>query len=287
MALTKTQPQTPASDAAAAVTSVGSFEAMDETTTGTPAANDPPFEPTTPPAATAAAPAPAQAPVTAIAVKPAGTVAVKADTGAFAREVAEMKGAANFEYGNFDVFKGNNGEIMVTNGLKLGRWVKVSMVAWDEHTEISPGSKSDKSKGAVGYSKDGLTIDHIIDSKEYGDWVGRKVDDYVNFLRSSDYPEAKKSKFVDVAAVVHDTDSAAGKAKVGEVIQVTLTQTSIPSFAKYQEQLNMKAKAFARGIPGIKLPENPFDFYFLREVTTKGDNTWTKLKVVTTLPTDL
>ena len=286
MALTKTQPQTPATDAAAAVKSVGSFESMDETTAGATAANDPPFEPTTPTPA-AATPAAAPAPVTAIAVKPVAAVAVQVDTGAFSREVEAMKDGANFDYGNFDVFKGNNGDIMVTGGAKLGRWVKGSMVAWREKFEISPGSQSDKSKGAVAYSADGKTIDSVIDTKVYGMWIGKNVDDYVNYLKSDgDYPNAKKSKYVDVAFAVHDCDSTAGKDRIGTVIQVTLAPSSIPSFAKYQEQLNMKAKAVARKIPGFTVPENPFDFFFVREVVTKDGNTWTKLRVETKLPAE-
>jgi hypothetical protein len=81
---------------------------------------------------------------------------------------------------------------------------------------------------------------------------------------------------------VHEADSE--DSFNGEIIQVTLSQSSIPSFASYQETLVMKARAAARGIPGIKIPEDPFTFYFLRDVTTKGDNTWTKLKVLTSLP---
>jgi hypothetical protein len=191
MALTKPVPQTAPAPAAEAVKSVGTFEAMDETTVAQPAAND--ADPAAAPAAPAAAPVPA--------VQVTGTLATsnRAQASAFAKEVEEMKGAADFRYGNFKVFKGNNGEIMETGGAKLGRWVKVSMIAWDEHYEISPGSKSEKSKEAVGYSKNGLTIDSIIGS-DYARFIGTPVDDYVKYLQNDgDYPEAKKGRFIDIA----------------------------------------------------------------------------------------
>lgn len=267
----------PAPAPMAPTTSVGSFETMDETTSSQPASND----------AISGDAAPAAAPAsTAVAVKPAGAVVTsnKAEATAFQKEVEAMKGAADFRYGNFKVFKGNNGDIMETGGgsAKLGRWVKVSMLAWDDHTEISPGSKSDKSKEAVAYSKDGITVDSIIGS-QFSEFVGKSVDDYVQYLKTDgDYPDAKKSRFIDIACIVHEADSE--DTFNGEVIQVTLSQSSIPSFASYQETLVMKAKAAARGIPGVKIPEDPFTFYFLREVTTKGDNTWTKLKVLQELP---
>lgn len=290
MALTKPTPQDgaaatpttagPATVAAAAVKSAGSFESIDETTAGTEAANEP--------AAEAAAPAVTPAASVPAVAAPAGAVVVstRAEASAFQKEVEAMKGAADFSYGNYPVFKGNNGEIMQTGGDKLGRWVKVSMIAWDDHTEVSPGSKSEKSKEAVAYSNDGIVIDSVIGKDEYGSWVGKKVTDYVEFLKNDgDYPEASASRFVDIACVVHESDSE--DKFNGEIIQITLTKSSIPSFQSYQEQLVGKAKAVARGIPGVKLPADPFTFYFLRDVTTKGDNTWTKLKVVSVLPAKL
>lgn len=275
MALIKSKPpvETPVT------TPVGTFETMDEATVAAPAANES--------AAPEAAEAPAAPTSTAVAVPPAAAVAVsnKAEATAFQKEVEAMKGAADFSYGNYSVFKGNNGEIMQTGGDKLGRWVKVSMIAWDDHTEVSPGSKSEKSKEAVAYSKDGITVDSVI-GKQYLNWVGKKVADYVQYLRTDgDYPEARDSRFVDVAAVVHEAD-AEDKFN-GEIIQITLSKSSIPSFQAYQENLVMKARAVARGIPGVKVPEDPFTFYFLRDVTTKGDNTWTKLRVVSALPAKL
>jgi hypothetical protein len=281
MALTKTAPQTPATDAAAAVKPVGTFESMDETTAGATAANDIPAE-------TATSPAPAAQPAepTSIATKPAGAVVVARDTTAFQKEVAEMKGAADFAHGNFAVFKGQNGEIKQTGGATFGRWVKVSMVAWDDHHEISPGSDSEASKLAVGYSKDGKTVDSIIGRDKFGRFIGQPVADYVKFLQEDgDYPNAKVGRFIDVGCVVHESEST--DAFNGEIVQISLSQSSIPSFSSYQEQLVMKAKALTRKIPGIKVPENPFDFYFVREAAEKNGKSWTKLKVLTSLPKEL
>jgi hypothetical protein len=232
----------------------------------------------------AAPPAAAPAATTAVAVAPANAVMVKADAVAFQKQVEEIKGAANFDYGNYKVFKGVSGAIATTDGkFKLGRWIQGTMMAWDDHWEVSPGSKTEKSKGAVAYSKNGETIDSIV-GNDFAEFVGKPIDDYVVHLQTEgDYPEAKKSRYIDISfflQAAEDSDSE----MIGEVIQITLSQSSIPSFSSYQEGLRMKAKVAARGI-AVKLPEDPFTFYFGAESASKDGNNWTKLNVSTKQPT--
>ena len=38
------------------------------------------------------------------------------------------------------------------------------------------------------------------------------------------------------------------------------------------------------GLPGFTVPEDPFTFYYLREAASKGNQNWTKLKIVAELP---
>ncbi len=285
MALTKPTPQTaapatgPATEAAAAVKTVP-FETMDETHGHASAANDPPPVDKEPAAAASAAVA-VVAPVNS-----AVAVSNRAEASAFVKEVEAMKGAANFDYGNYDVFKGINGNIKGTgdNTASLGRWVQVSMVAWDDRIQISPGVDTPSAKDCVAYSKDGKTIDSIIGEK-YRQWVGRPVQDYIKFLKDSDWPQARQSTYVDVACIIHTGESKAAKEMAGEVICITLSQSSTGSFKSYQEKLEIKARAKARGIPGVQLPEDPFTFYFSTEAASKDGKDWTKLKVSTTQPT--
>jgi hypothetical protein len=221
-----------------------------------------------------------------VATRPSNSLS-KTEASAFAKEVESLKGAADFSYGNFTVFKGNNGEIISTGekAVSLGRWVKVSMIAWDEHFEVSPNSKSEKSRELVAYSDDGETIDRVI-GENYKSWEGKPLKSYVEFLQNEmDYPEAGSRRFIDVAAVVHEAES--NEDFNGEVIQVTLSQSSIPSFSRYQERLVQKARAIARGIPGVQVPTDPFTFYFVRELAQANGNNWTKLEVVDKLPARL
>ena len=90
---------------------------------------------------------------------------------------------------------------------------------------------------------------------------------------------------MDVACVALSND--AGVDLEGDIIQVTLPPTSTPAFSKYQSGLAGKARAIEMGIPGIKLPEDPFTFFFVVEKASKGDNKWTKLKIESKLPTKL
>ena len=219
---------------------------------------------------------------TAVAVADA---AVKAKE--FQREINAMKGASDFSYGNFRVFKGNNGEIAESGGdqATLGRWAKVRLLSWDSHHEVSPGEPSEPSKAFVAYSLDGKTIDSVI-GEEQKAWVGRAVTDYVDHLRNhEEFAKAECRRFVDMACALMAAEDE--DAPIGEVIQVTLSQSSIPAFSKYQEQLSNKARCVAMGLPGFTLPSDPFGFFLVREVAKKGTQTWTKIRIESTLPAKL
>lgn len=205
----------------------------------------------------------------------------------FQREVAAMKGASDFAYGNYPVFKGNNGSIAESGGEEsdLGRWAQVRLLSWDEHFECSPGETGASTKDFVAYSKDGKTIDSVI-GEEQKRWVGASVNDYMNYLKNEEeFSNAKCRRFIDTACALMATDS--GDGPIGTVIQVTLSESSIPAFSKYQQSLSDTARCVSMGLPGFKLPDDPFTFFFLREVAAKGNNRWTKLKIVSSLPAKL
>lgn len=227
----------------------------------------------------------------AVASNTSSTAVAVADAAAkakeFQREVNAMKGASDFSYGNFRTFKGNNGEISESGGdqATLGRWAKVRLLSWDEHHEVSPGEQSDSSKSFVAYSKDGKTIDSVIGDEQKA-WVGKSVAEYLDYLRTKEeFTNAGSRRFVDMACALMAAEDE--DAPIGEVIQVTLSQSSIPAFSKYQEQLTNKARCVAMGLPGFTLPIDPFTFFLVREVAKKGENRWTKLKIESTLPAKL
>lgn len=201
----------------------------------------------------------------------------------FQKDVEAMKGAADFSWGTHRVFKAKDGVIKEMNGekLRLGRWALVQMLAWDNHTEISPGEDGKSSSDFVAYSKDGVTIDFVV-GEELKKFEGTSVDDYVRYLRDEEeFEKAGKREFVDVQVAVLDSED---EHDFHEIVQVTLSSSSIPAFKKYQNDLNAKAKCVAMGLPGYSVPENPFQFYFIREEAEKGKNSWTKLRISSTLP---
>jgi hypothetical protein len=200
----------------------------------------------------------------------------------FAREVADMKGASDFSYGNYAVFKGNNGEIGGPDNVSMGRWAKVRLLSWDDHHEISPGEQGASSKDFVAYSKDGKVIDSVI-GEEMKAWVGSSCEEYIKYLKEKeDFQNAKSRRFIDTACAVLATDS--GDGPIGKIIQITLSESSIPAFAKHQQNLADTARCVSMGLPGFSLPEDPFTFYFIRELASKGNNKWTKLRIEMNLP---
>jgi hypothetical protein len=243
-------------------------------------------EPTTP-----ATPAAKVEATTAVAKASAGSMAMAeaaASAKALKREIEEMRGGADFAYGNFPVFKGSNGSIRGEMGgakVDLGRWVQIRLMAWDDHFEISPGEQGASTKEFVAYSKDGQTIDSVIGEENKG-WEGKPVQEYLHYLKTvEEFTRAKVRRFLDMSCAVLGADGS--DAATGQIIQITLSESSIPSFQSYQQDLTQKAKAVAMGLPGFVLPEDPLKFYFIREVATKGDNEWTKLRVASTLPAKL
>jgi hypothetical protein len=258
------------------------FEDMDDGVTsdvGTdaPAANEAPAQ--------KAAPA-----TTAVATTTANAVAVSDNAGKkFADEVIAMKGALDLSYGNFKTFKGNNGIIKGTGNdkdAKLGKWVQVTMVAWDEHHEVSPGVSDKAAKDFVAYSKDGKTIDRVISQEVNATWAGQPVSEYLKYLKAEEgYSKADCRPFIDVGCLLLDADNK-DTDLIGEMLQLTLSQTSAPSFKSYEQSLKAKAMLAAKGV-NIKLPTDPFTFYVHTEIAEKGDNTWTKLAVTSKLPAKL
>jgi hypothetical protein len=236
----------------------------------------------------AEAPAPANVPAvrtTSTALATANEAAAVAK--AFERELAEMQGAADFSYGTYAVFKGNNGELAQTGGSEtsLGRWAKIRLLAWDTHFEVSPGSQDKTSKDFVGYSKDGKTMDSII-GEDQKSWVGKPVDAYLDYLKNTEgFEKAKCAQYVDMSCALLGTDS--GEGPVGTVIQITLSQSSIPSFKKYTQSLKDTARCVSMGLAGFKMPEDPFTLFVIREVVAANGNRWTKLNFATSLPAKL
>lgn len=204
----------------------------------------------------------------------------------FKKEVEAMKGAADFSYGSHRVFKAKDGVIKESGGDKtvLGRWVKGRLLAWDRHFEISPGEDGKDSGSFVAYSLDGVTIDNVI-GEDLKSWEGKHVDDYVTYLRDTEeFDKASKREFIDTEVAVLGCED---EADFTGVIQITLSSSSIPAFKKYQSDLESTAKCVAMGLPGYKLPDDPFSIYFIRESAEKGKNSWTKLRLAATLPAKL
>jgi hypothetical protein len=202
---------------------------------------------------------------------------------AFKKEVEAMQGAADFSFGTHRVFKAVDGEIKEKDGDKvnLGKWVKVRLLAWDRHYEISPGEDGASSAAFVAYSRDGVTVDTVIgeDNKK---WEGKPALEYLEHLRTvEEFEKASMREFCDTQVAAMGSE---GEPDFTGVIQVTLASSSIPAFKNYQTKLEAEAKCVAMGLPGYALPADPFTFYFIREAAEKGKNRWTKLRIAATLP---
>lgn len=194
-----------------------------------------------------------------------------------------MHNGADFSYGSHRVFKAKDGVIKEMSGEKLvlGKWVKARLLAWGRHFEVSPGEEGASSSAFVAYSADGETIDNVI-GEEQKSWVGKPVKDYLEYLRTTEeFDRAAVREFIDTEVAVLGSEE---EPDFTGVIQITLSASSIPAFRKYQTDLEATAKCVAMGLPGYKLPEDPFQIFFIREAAEKNKNTWTKIRLSATLP---
>lgn len=204
----------------------------------------------------------------------------------FQKEVEAMKGALNLDYGSVQMFKANQGKIGETDGdkRKLGRYAQVRLLAWDDRYELSTGDSGKSSKDFLAFSKDGVTVDNVV-GDELKKWEGKPVADYLDYLRTEEeFDKASKRQFIDCGVAVLESET--GEA-VGEIINISLSPSSVRAFEKYQNDLLGKARAASLGLPGFALPEDPFTFWFVCEDAEKGDNQWTKLKITDKKPTKL
>ena len=266
----------PTNTAAPAFEDVTEFGDVEVAPTAAPAAQ--------PEAATPAAPAPAASTAVAPATSTAVTVNTSEEAKRFQREFDEMRGAADFAFGNYPIYKGSNGAIREMGQGKtasFGRWAKVRMMAWDDSYQIGPGVDGSKAKDFVAFSKDGKTVDSVI-GEDLRHFVGKPVTEYLDFLRNEGYDKAESKRYVHTACAVLDSED--GTHEPGQIVQVTLSQSSLPSFRAYQEKLKTAARAVAMGIPGFSLPADPFTFFYICEAAAKGSNNWTKLKIESSLP---
>lgn len=224
---------------------------------------------------------------TAIAVAQASAVAtVSPNVGSqFLAQIEEMRGAMDFSYGNFSIFKGNQGDISGGDpSVSLGRWVKVVMIAWDEHWQSNPGSDVDEAKDTVAFSRDGVKIDNII-GEQYREHTTKTLDEYVEWLKvNTQFTEADKSRYIDLCVIPQEVENPGAVALIGEPLQITLNPSSLSSFKAYQETLKAKARAVERKVPGMSLPDDPFTFYLSVQAAEKGGKKWTKLQVTPSLP---
>lgn len=236
---------------------------------------------------------PVAAQAAAVAVRPAATTSLAARNEAadlakaFAKQLADLQGG-DFSFGSYRVFKGSNGELAEMSGEKVscGRWMKVVLLNWNTHFEISPSTDDKSAKDFVAYSQDGITIDSCIGEEVRAEWAGKPVKDYVDYLRNEeDFPKADARPFIDMACALLGTDS--GDGPIGTVVQVTLSSSSMPNFKRYFTSLEGTARCVAMGLAGFSLPENPFEFYLVREAASKGSNRWTKIQLMSNLPTKL
>lgn len=163
--------------------------------------------------------------------KPAPTAV--ATVGAFSDVFKQFHNALPVSIGDTLRLKTGSGVIRDENALNYGAWIKLELMSWQEFWTISPGDDSAEAKETVRYSADGVTIDS----------TGESVDEYVEFLRTEGYDDARKKKYTLVVGYLEAADKPVDT--VGQVVSVSLSPKSAELFNRFR--LN-KSVRLARGV---------------------------------------
>ena len=209
---------------------------------------------------------------------------------ALTRAIAELflSEGTSVPFGDFIQFKAGAGGKLASGDVSvkpLGRWMKGTVLSIGKRLEIGPGVEGATYKKYVGFSDDSATMTRIIGAEEHlelAKFLGRPVQEYLDWLRSNDLPNADSREFTDVVFWVERTQ--APDAETGTAVMLSLPPTSAAELRKYFNQLKMSCVAAAQGLKGASIPDEPFSIFAWAEAASKGDKSWTKLKFGRALP---
>lgn len=237
-----------------AVKNTPAFEAPDDENDGDTAVELSPAERLKAAADERAAAAKPASTSTAVATKAAGQVAVAK---ALIDPLKALENAFPVEYDTLRNLLVTNGNVMDKDTSKpLGDIIGLELLSYQSQWVVSPGVDGDEAKEHVRYSDDGVTTTQ-----------GEDCNEYLQSLKSSGFPEAKKSERVVIVGSVFEP----GKLKdlKDSLVQINLPPTSKAAFQRYRLDQAFqvgKGKIDAEGAERIKIECS---------LVTKGKMTWT------------
>lgn len=132
--------------------------------------------------------------------------------------------------------KSGSGCIKDADGTNYGTSIDLELLSYHKQYTISPGSDSDEAKKLVRFSYDGI---HISGS-------GEKVDEYVKRLKEVEgYDKAARKEYLVLVGILEATEKKADGGLIGDLVQVSVSPQSAPSFHSYLMQQSVKV---ARGV---------------------------------------
>lgn len=218
-------------------TTAPAYEAGPDANPPAPAAAATPAAPPAEAAAPAAAPAPAPAPAPAEtpqaavpALRNTNAVALPANKmvtaiGESRAQFEGMKDALRVDWDTLKRIKFNTGQLVTADGAKLGDWIEFELLSYQDNWLISPGGDTDEARDLARYSDDGVHVKG----------TGELCKDYIEKLKTLNYPDARMSQRTVLVASLLDCDKDATVGE-GELFQIDAPPTTRQRFETYKNQ---------------------------------------------------
>jgi len=200
---------------------------------------------------------------TAIAKAAASSVAVARDRPQAAFQ--DLKNALPpMDFGVLPRLVGANGIVMDADKNKLGVFIDLDLVSYNDEFVVSPGDDSAEAKKHVRYSADGKTINE----------TGEDVAEYLKHLREvEEYPKANVKQYLQLVGIL--TASEKESEHKDGMVQVSLSPQSRKLFEGFQIQQGVKV--LMGTAPAVEEGKSP-KIRLTADSRTLGDNTFTVLK---------
>ena len=168
----------------------------------------------------------------------------------FTTVLLDLKNALpNLDYGTLPrIVSCNGGGLQDGDKVKVGSWIKLHLLSYNDLWTISPGSDTTESKKLVRYSLDGQTIPEE---------NGMLITEYIAELQDK-YPNASSKKYTELVGVLLGCEKGEYE-NIGEMVKVSLSPQSRTAFEGYQMQRSVKVQMGSAPAEGSEI-------FFIRAV---------------------
>lgn len=164
--------------------------------------------------------------------------------------------------GGLPTLKAKSGFIVDNANANLGNECVLELVSYNYKWVLTPGEEGEEPAKLLRTSYDGVTVENS----------GQSCEEYLQFLKSQGYTNAKITKRIDAIGILTDAGTA-GYARINDMVLIDIAPTSVGSF---EGQLIQAGVKLSRGLVD---EANLGRMRFKTVAKTAKGKTWSALEV--------